>query len=81
MPNKTAVTWNALIAGYAANQMSQKAFQLFLEMERQHIQPTIATFNALLSDCTDFTQGTTIHNYISIWVEIFMLKFSQVGCQ
>ncbi|KAH6772419.1 Tetratricopeptide repeat superfamily protein [Perilla frutescens var. frutescens] len=51
MQHKDAVTWNALISGYAHHGVSHKALSLFDEMRDQGTKPDWITFIGVLSAC------------------------------
>lgn len=44
-------TWNALIAGYTQNGLSEKAFIMFRQMIEQNIRPTAVTLASILPAC------------------------------
>ncbi|XP_010275459.1 PREDICTED: pentatricopeptide repeat-containing protein At4g16835, mitochondrial [Nelumbo nucifera] len=51
MSQKDAVTWNAMISGYAQHGFGEKAICLFDEMTKRGIKPNWITFVAVLSAC------------------------------
>ncbi|OVA10587.1 Pentatricopeptide repeat [Macleaya cordata] len=48
---KDAVTWNAMISGYAQHGFGERAIQFFDEMKNKGIKPDWITFVAVLSAC------------------------------
>ncbi|XP_021747378.1 pentatricopeptide repeat-containing protein At3g03580-like [Chenopodium quinoa] len=51
MPEKNAVSWNSMIAGFAQNGYSDKALHLFHEMVSCGVLPTSGTFVGVLLAC------------------------------
>jgi pentatricopeptide repeat protein len=60
--------WNALISGYAHHGDSQKALQLFEQMQQtKSLRPNAVTFVAVLSACANQaarTQGARVHQQV-----------------
>ncbi|XP_027336839.1 pentatricopeptide repeat-containing protein At3g29230-like [Abrus precatorius] len=52
MPVRSIVSWNAMIMGYGLHGNGDKALEMFLEMEKNGMQPNDATFICVLSACT-----------------------------
>jgi len=52
MPVRSVVSWNSMIMGYGLHGNGDKALELFLEMEKEGMQPNDATFISVLSACT-----------------------------
>ncbi|XXG75654.1 hypothetical protein AAC387_Pa08g0180 [Persea americana] len=52
MPEKSVVSWNSLIMGYAIHGQGEKALEMFLEMEKRGPRPNEVTFICVLSACT-----------------------------
>lgn len=52
MPQKTEVTWNAMISGYGLHGHGQEALKLFSEMLHSGIQPSGVTFLSALYACS-----------------------------
>ena len=52
IPNKDAEAWNAMITGLSLNGNAKKSLELFDKMTTDGIQPTEATFIAVLTACT-----------------------------
>lgn len=48
---KNAVTWNAMINGYAQHGLASKALDFFNRMEKEGIKPDGSTFTSVLSAC------------------------------
>ncbi|XP_006661209.2 pentatricopeptide repeat-containing protein At4g02750-like [Oryza brachyantha] len=51
MNEKSVPSWNSMIIGYGLHGQSEKAFELFLEMERDGPRPNETTFICVLSSC------------------------------
>ncbi|KAL6008288.1 hypothetical protein ACLOJK_033794 [Asimina triloba] len=51
MPEKSVVSWNSMIMGYAMHGQGEKALEMFLEMEKRGPMPNDATFICVLSAC------------------------------
>ncbi|XP_031504202.1 pentatricopeptide repeat-containing protein At4g21065-like [Nymphaea colorata] len=52
MPERTVVSWTAIIDGLAMHSHGGEALELFLEMRRSKIQPDDVTFIGVLSACS-----------------------------
>ncbi|KAM1924863.1 hypothetical protein ACFX13_032210 [Malus domestica] len=52
MPSKDSVSWSALIGSYGLHGDSEKALQLFGEMQERGVEPDAVTFLSVLSACT-----------------------------
>jgi len=52
MPVRSVVSWNSIIMGYGLHGNGDKALELFLEMEKEGMQPNDGTFISVLSACT-----------------------------
>eukprot|EP01018_Ginkgo_biloba_P020817 Gb_00206 [translate_table: standard] len=67
MSKRDAVTWNAMIAGYAQNGHANEALVLFYRMQLAGIIPNSETVVSVISACgylLALQQGRSIHNYI-----------------
>uniref|UniRef100_A0A0E0B2T2 Pentacotripeptide-repeat region of PRORP domain-containing protein n=1 Tax=Oryza glumipatula TaxID=40148 RepID=A0A0E0B2T2_9ORYZ len=51
MGEKSVPSWNSMIIGYGLHGQSEKALELFLEMERDGPRPNETTFICVLSSC------------------------------
>ncbi|KAL5201638.1 hypothetical protein ABZP36_035992 [Zizania latifolia] len=51
MSEKSVPSWNSMIIGYGLHGQSEKALELFLEMERHGPRPNETTFICVLSSC------------------------------
>uniref|UniRef100_A0A0D9XDJ9 Pentacotripeptide-repeat region of PRORP domain-containing protein n=1 Tax=Leersia perrieri TaxID=77586 RepID=A0A0D9XDJ9_9ORYZ len=51
MSEKSVPSWNSMIIGYGLHGQSEKALELFLEMERDGPSPNETTFICVLSSC------------------------------
>ncbi|XP_030533829.1 pentatricopeptide repeat-containing protein At4g18840-like [Rhodamnia argentea] len=52
MPDRSVVSWNAMIMGYGIHGHGGKALEMFLEMEKRGPMPNDATFVSIFSACT-----------------------------
>ncbi|KAL1212055.1 Pentatricopeptide repeat-containing protein [Cardamine amara subsp. amara] len=57
MPAKNVVTYNAMISGFLqmddiTDEASSEAFKLFMDMQRQGVEPSPSTFSAVLKACS-----------------------------
>eukprot|EP01018_Ginkgo_biloba_P029523 Gb_22658 [translate_table: standard] len=63
---KNAVSWNAMISGFAQNGHGEEALKFFCQMQMEGIKPNEVTFPVVLSACTSLValgQGMKIHNH------------------
>ncbi|KAL5561590.1 hypothetical protein UlMin_031337 [Ulmus minor] len=58
MPEKNLVSWNTMIAGYAAHGHAKQALDLFEQMKSRGLKPDHITFVAVLSACS---HGGLVH--------------------
>ncbi|KAF3777199.1 putative pentatricopeptide repeat-containing protein [Nymphaea thermarum] len=66
MPEKNIVSWTAMLVGYAQNGFNEEAMRLFLEMQRNDIEPDDFTLGSVLSACANLAsveEGTQFHSY------------------
>ncbi|KAF3796346.1 Pentatricopeptide repeat-containing protein [Nymphaea thermarum] len=67
VPNKTVVTWNSMISGYAITGDFIYSIHLFLNMNAEGVKPTSTTLCILLSLCSKLGNlqfGKFMHGYI-----------------
>ncbi|XP_071694064.1 putative pentatricopeptide repeat-containing protein At3g15130 [Rutidosis leptorrhynchoides] len=67
MPERSLITWNAMIAGYAAGHNGSKSLILFKEMQVQGKVPDEFTFTSMLKACAgigELRAGKEIHGFI-----------------
>ncbi|XP_059066089.1 pentatricopeptide repeat-containing protein At2g39620 [Cryptomeria japonica] len=67
LSQKTVMSWNAMIAGYAENRHFKEVMALFSQMKLTDVKPNSITMVSLLSACSvlgDLQLGMWIHNYI-----------------
>eukprot|EP00249_Psilotum_nudum_P001134 c13470_g1_i2 orf=1-807(-) len=67
MPERNAVSWTVMIAGYCQHGHSREALQLFQHMQKEGVKPDKVTFISILEACTDHSdlaQGRLIHSGI-----------------
>eukprot|EP01018_Ginkgo_biloba_P008749 Gb_09147 [translate_table: standard] len=64
---RDVVLWNAMIAGYAQNGLSNEALKLFWQMESSGMKPDSFSIASVLPSCAHLAalqQGKEIHDYI-----------------
>eukprot|EP01018_Ginkgo_biloba_P029405 Gb_03473 [translate_table: standard] len=67
MPEKNAVSWNAMITGYAQNGHANEALTLFYQMHQADMTSDAITMVSVLQACAHLgalQQGKWIHDYI-----------------
>ncbi|VFQ71346.1 unnamed protein product [Cuscuta campestris] len=67
IPNKTLVSWNALISGYSLKGDSESCCCLLQRMNGEDMKPSLTTLSSLLSACSRSAQlchGKFVHAYI-----------------
>ncbi|CAL5444942.1 unnamed protein product [Camellia sinensis] len=67
MPERNAVSWNALITGYTHNRKFREAIDVYREMQAAGAEPGEVTMVGVLSACAHLgalNQGKWIHDYI-----------------
>ncbi|OWM86967.1 hypothetical protein CDL15_Pgr016003 [Punica granatum] len=67
MEKKDAVTWNAMITGYAQNGMADEAIALFNSMKEAGVDPNKITLTLVLSSCASvgaLDLGKWVDNYV-----------------
>ena len=67
IPDKNAVSWNALLAGYVKNERCREAIDLFAEMVSDGTRPTEFGFSTVINACTDshdLCRGRVVHGYL-----------------
>ncbi|CAN6448316.1 unnamed protein product [Victoria cruziana] len=52
MPERTVVSWSAMIMGLAINGLNEKALSLFSKMQKRGVRPNAVTFIGLLHACS-----------------------------
>ncbi|XP_058094583.1 pentatricopeptide repeat-containing protein At3g09040, mitochondrial [Magnolia sinica] len=66
MPEKSVVSWNALIAGYIQKNNAEEALDLFRRMQAEGLKPSQFTFASILTACSSpyrLTMGRQVHCY------------------
>ncbi|KAL4186472.1 hypothetical protein AMTRI_Chr09g34050 [Amborella trichopoda] len=64
IPSKDMVSWNALIAGYSQNGISEEAWELFCWLRREAMQPNSSTYTMILCSCAvspEMSEGNQVH--------------------
>lgn len=68
LSNRDVVAWGTIIAGYAQQGDGISALELFEQMQKEDIKPSIITFSSVLKACgsiQDIDQGRRTHKQIS----------------
>jgi len=79
MPQRTVVSWNAIISGYAKWGRTQEPLELLSQMHRSNVKFNESTFTSILSTCSrsaSFDLGKQIHSLI---LKLGYEEFSLVG--
>ncbi|XP_008785200.1 pentatricopeptide repeat-containing protein At3g09040, mitochondrial [Phoenix dactylifera] len=64
MPEKSVVSWNALIAGFVQNNNEEAALDLFRQLQIEGLEPSQFTFASILPACSGpsrITMGQQVH--------------------
>ncbi|XP_042755287.1 putative pentatricopeptide repeat-containing protein At3g15130 [Lactuca sativa] len=67
VPERSLITWNAMISGYAVGHMGDKSLDLFKEMQIQGKNPDGFTFTSTLKACAglgELEAGRQIHGFL-----------------
>ncbi|KAG0478377.1 hypothetical protein HPP92_013096 [Vanilla planifolia] len=67
MPERTSVSWNAMLTGYCVNELAMETLLFFKRMARSEARPTERTVLLLLSACSqlgDLALGSALHSYV-----------------
>eukprot|EP01018_Ginkgo_biloba_P003996 Gb_27880 [translate_table: standard] len=67
IPQRNVVSWNAMIAAYVQNENSEKALELFRQMQFAGTLPDSATMSCVIPVCTRLSalqQGKEMHAYV-----------------
>ncbi|KAI0504992.1 hypothetical protein KFK09_015949 [Dendrobium nobile] len=82
MPERSTVSWNSMIMSYGLHGQTDKALELFLEMEKSCSKPNESTFVCVLSACSQ--SGSVLEGW---WCFDHMIraynikpKVEHVGC-
>ncbi|XP_057860968.1 pentatricopeptide repeat-containing protein At3g63370, chloroplastic-like [Cryptomeria japonica] len=67
MPQRNVVSWTVMIAGYVQNGQTEKAVEIFKQMQMVGVKPNSTTFASILPACANMGAldvGTRIHQSI-----------------
>eukprot|EP00250_Pteridium_aquilinum_P004688 c14890_g1_i1 orf=113-1186(+) len=67
LPHLNVVSWGALIAGYVHHGCSDRAIELFMEMQQTNIEPNLVTYSCILQACGNagcLGSGMLVHDKI-----------------
>lgn len=82
MPERSTVSWNSMIMSYGLHGQSDKALELFLEMEKSGSEPNESTFVCILSACSQ--SGSVLEGWWCfdhmVRVHNIKPKVEHVGC-
>lgn len=70
MPERSVVTWNAMIAGYVQNGMVDEGFEMFHQMQIHGRVPNLTTVVNILPACASsraLRGGREIHGFVRKW--------------
>eukprot|EP01018_Ginkgo_biloba_P015982 Gb_28612 [translate_table: standard] len=92
MSERSVVSWTAIIAGYVQNGHCEEALKLFLEMQRELIEPNEFTYPCVLRACAGLesvSQGKQVHTRIiktsfdsDVFVSSALLyMYAKCGCR
>ncbi|KAH7428661.1 hypothetical protein KP509_09G010600 [Ceratopteris richardii] len=68
LPSRDVVSWNALIAGYAAQGQGNQALECFAKMQQEGISANEVTYSCILDACGSLgalDKGTEVHHEIT----------------
>lgn len=68
MNEHSQVSWNAMISGFALNDLNQEAYDWFLSMRREGFEPNLYTFASILKaigTLGDVSKGREIHHHVT----------------
>ncbi|KAL9419643.1 hypothetical protein AB3S75_037417 [Citrus x aurantiifolia] len=82
MTEKNVVSWNSMIMGYGMHGQGEKAFEMFMEMEKRRPTPNDATFICVLSACTHAGMVLEGWWYFDLMQRIYKIepKVEHYGC-
>ncbi|KAI5055332.1 hypothetical protein GOP47_0030477 [Adiantum capillus-veneris] len=66
--SRTAICWNALLAGYSQNGQGEQALNCFKRMQGEGLTPSAVTFTCILNACGslgDINLGAQIHDQVT----------------
>ena len=52
MEHRDVITWNVMIGGLAEHGCGQEAYELFMQMQREGLEPDAFTFSSILNPCS-----------------------------
>lgn len=64
MTRKNVVTWTAMLVGYGQNGFSEEAVRIFVDMQRNGIEPDYFTLASVISSCANLSsleEGSQFH--------------------
>ncbi|KAJ7539790.1 hypothetical protein O6H91_11G109000 [Diphasiastrum complanatum] len=67
MHERNVVSWNAMIAGYAQQELGKEAIALYEQMKQEDVHPDIVTYVVLLKACASIAaleEGKQLHSHI-----------------
>lgn len=67
MPERSAVTWSSMVAGYVQNDLYEEALVLFHSTQKMGLERTQFTLSAALSACASLSatiEGTQVHGML-----------------
>ncbi|GER30880.1 pentatricopeptide repeat (PPR) superfamily protein [Striga asiatica] len=64
MPEKSVVSWNAILTGYRQHNLQKDTIDLFSDMIRDNQKPNYVTLLNVLPECNTLREGKSVHAYI-----------------
>ncbi|KAJ7298871.1 hypothetical protein O6H91_06G075800 [Diphasiastrum complanatum] len=67
LPERSVVSWNAMMAAYAQHGHAREALQLYEKMKKSCVEPDTYTFTIVMNACADLSalrKGKLIHAFI-----------------
>lgn len=64
MPERTVISWNAMLVGYSKHGLGQQVLELFKLMQKEAVKPDRITLMAVLSGCS---HGGLVHEGLDIF--------------
>lgn len=69
MRKKNVVSWTSLVVGYGQNGLAEEAVRVFLEMERNGVEPDDFTLGSVISSCANLAsleEGAQFHGRATV---------------
>jgi pentatricopeptide repeat protein len=73
MKERSKVTWNVMVAGYAQHGLGQEAIFMYLRMKVARLMPDHATFSSILSACSHEGLKSQAYDLFYVFIEDHLL--------